>query len=88
MPQSASEYPTWKRRAINKDNLGDDFPTFVKAFSNVIWNVGVPGAVLYMPKSAKEWPNVDLILRGVGFHRPSTIIWIKNLVKRQTPGTG
>jgi len=73
-----SEHPTWKRRAINNDNLGDEFPAFVRSFAEAIWKACVPGAVLYMTMGAKEWPNVDMILREVGFHWSSTIIWVKN----------
>lgn len=73
-----SDHPTWKRRMINNDNLGDDFPEFVRDFSKAIWKACIPGAVLYMTMGAKEWPNVDLVLREVGFHWSSTIIWVKN----------
>lgn len=73
-----SDHPTWKKRTMENDNLGHDFPDFVRAFCQAIWSACVPGAVLYMTMGAKEWPTVDMVLRDKGFHWSSTIIWIKN----------
>lgn len=73
-----ADHPSWKKRTIENDNLGDDFPDFVRAFCQAIWNACVPGAVLYMTMGAKEWPTVDMLLREKGFHWSSTIVWVKN----------
>lgn len=73
-----SDHPSWKKRSIENDNLGDDFPDFVRAFCQAIWDACVPGAVLYMTMGAKEWPTVDMVLREKKFHWSSTIIWVKN----------
>lgn len=73
-----SEHPSWKKRSMENDNLGDAFPDFVRAFARAIWEACVPGAVLYMTMGAQEWPRVDAILREKGFHWSSTIIWVKN----------
>lgn len=73
-----SDHPSWKKRTIENDNLGDAFPDFVRAFCLAIWNACVPGAVLYMTMGAKEWPTVDMLLREKGYHWSSTIIWVKN----------
>lgn len=73
-----SDHPTWKKRTMNNDNLGDEFPAFVEAFAQSIWEACVPGAILYMTMGAKEWPNVDRILREKRFHWSSTIIWVKD----------
>jgi DNA modification methylase len=72
------EHPSWKRRSMKNDNLGDKFPAFVKAAVDNIWSACVPGAVIYLMMSAQEWPVIDKALRDKGFHWSSTIIWAKN----------
>jgi DNA modification methylase len=72
------DHPSWKKRSMNNDNLGDKFPEFVEAFVKNIWDFCAPGAMLYLVMSAQEWPVVDGILRKRGFHWSSTIIWAKD----------
>lgn len=73
-----SNHPSWKRRSMNNDNLGDKFPEFVRAFVKNIWDFSARGAMLYLVMGAQEWPVVDAILREKGFHWSSTIIWVKD----------
>lgn len=72
------DHPTWKKRTMKNDNLGEAFPAFVKAAVKSIWDHSTPGAILYMVMSAQEWPTVDQALRDKGFHWSSTIIWAKD----------
>lgn len=68
----------YKVRTIANDNLGGEFPAFVRSCVKVIWDACIPGAVLYLVMGAQEWPTVDGILRENGFHWSSTIIWVKD----------
>jgi DNA modification methylase len=73
-----SEHPSWRKRSMNNDNLGEKFPEFVAAAVQNIWDYCIAGAVLYLVMSAQEWPVVDGILRQKKFHWSSTIIWVKD----------
>lgn len=73
-----SNHPTWKKRQIVNDNLGDAFPKFARRFCAIIAKSVVPGAPLYMAMSAQEWPTIDAALRAAAFHWSSTIIWVKD----------
>ncbi len=73
-----SDHPSWKKRTMNNDNLGDKFPEFVAAFVKNIWDFCIPGAVIYLVMGAQEWPVVDKVLRDNKFHWSSTIIWVKD----------
>jgi DNA modification methylase len=73
-----TRHPTWRKRSIANDNLGERFPAFVGAFCRVIADSLLPGASLYLVMSAQEWPTVDYSLRETGFHWSSTIVWAKD----------
>lgn len=68
----------YKKRTMKNDNLGDQFPGFVKAAVKNIWDSCEPGALLYLAMGAQEWPVIDRALRDQGFHWSSTIIWVKD----------
>jgi len=73
-----SNHPTYKKRQIANDDLGEAFPGFCAAFCASIKAATKAGAPLYMAMSAQEWPVIDAALRHVGFHWSSTIIWAKD----------
>jgi len=73
-----SNHPSWKKRTILNDNLGDAFPAFASQFCQVIADAVLPGAPIYMAMGAQEWPTIHSSLTAVGFHWSSTIIWVKD----------
>ncbi|MDX9955714.1 MAG: site-specific DNA-methyltransferase, partial [Anaerolineae bacterium] len=73
-----SEHPTFKKRQINNDNLGEQFIIFVELFVAQLWRATVPGAVIYAVMGGEEWPVIDSELRKIGFHWSSTIVWVKD----------
>jgi DNA modification methylase len=74
----SSHHPSWRKRAIANDDLGEAFPAFCTAFCGAIMRATQPGAALYLVMSAQEWPTIDSSLRAAGFHWSSTIIWAKD----------
>lgn len=73
-----SDHPSYRKREIANDDLGEAFPGFCAAFCAGIKSATKPGAALYMAMSAQEWPTIDAALRAVGFHWSATIIWAKD----------
>jgi len=73
-----NDHPTYKKRTINNDNLGEKFVIFVELFVTQLWRFSVPGAVVYAVMGGEEWPVIDNELRKIGFHWSSTIIWVKD----------
>lgn len=73
-----SEHPTFKKRQINNDNLGEQFVIFVELFIAQLWRATVPGAIIYAVMGGEEWPVIDSELRKIGFHWSSTIVWVKD----------
>ena len=73
-----SDHPTFKKRTINNDNLGEQFVIFLKLFITQLWRFTVPGAMIYVVMGGEEWPTIDSELRKIGFHWSSTIVWIKD----------
>lgn len=71
-------HPTYKKRTINNDNLGEKFAIFVELFVTQLWRFSVPGAMLYAVMGGEEWPLIDSELRKIGFHWSSTIVWVKD----------
>lgn len=67
-----------KHDAIANDDLGEDFPQFVAAFTAEMKRVMYPGAILYMAMSAQEWPTIGAVLKEFEFKWSSTIIWVKD----------
>lgn len=74
----ATKHPSWKKRSIENDNLGEDFEKFAESFCGAIKDNLDPGSPIYMAMSAQEWPVIDGVLRKTGFHWSSTIIWAKD----------
>jgi DNA modification methylase len=73
-----SDHPTFKKRTINNDNLGEQFVIFLELFITQLWRFTVPGAMIYVVMGGEEWPTIDSELRKIGFHWSSTIVWIKD----------
>lgn len=73
-----SDHPTFKKRTINNDNLGEQFVIFLELFITQLWRFTVPGAMIYVVMGGEEWPAIDNELRKIGFHWSSTIVWIKD----------
>jgi DNA modification methylase len=73
-----SDHPSWKKRTMKNDNLGDKFPEFIRASVKSIWEACGSGALIYLAMSAQEWPVIDKALRDQGYHWSSTIIWMKD----------
>lgn len=73
-----SDHPSYRKRSIANDDLGQAFPSFCKEFCARIKGATKPGAALYLAMSAQEWPTIDLALRAAGFHWSATIIWAKD----------
>jgi DNA modification methylase len=71
-------HPTFKKRSMNNDNLGEQFLVFVELFITQLWRFSVPGAVIYLVMGGEEWPLIDSALRKMGFHWSSTIAWVKD----------
>jgi DNA modification methylase len=68
----------YKTRTMNNDNLGKDFPAFVRDFVSAMREFSLPGAPVYVVMGAQEWPVIDYWLREKGFHWSSTIVWAKD----------
>jgi DNA modification methylase len=68
----------YKKRTMKNDNLGDQFPEFIRAAVKSMYDACEPGAVIYLVMSAQEWPVIDKALRDQKFHWSSTIIWMKD----------
>jgi len=73
-----SRHPSWRKRTIVNDNLGEGFLAFADAFCRGIAAALLPGGILYMFMSAQEWPTIDRALRAAGLHWSSTVIWAKD----------
>jgi len=73
-----SNHPSWKKRSMANDNLGDKFPAFLKTAVKSAWNSCQAGAMVYWVMGAQEWPTIDTALRDQGFHWSSTIMWVKD----------
>jgi DNA modification methylase len=73
-----SDHPSYRKREIANDDLGEAFPGFCAAFCASIKAATKPGAALYMAMSAQEWPVLDAALRHAGFHWSASIIWAKD----------
>lgn len=73
-----ADHPSWKRRIMKNDNLGDKYPEFIQSAVKNIWEAVQPGALIYLVMGAQEWPVVDRALRDQGFHWSSTIVWMKD----------
>ena len=73
-----SAHPSYRKREIANDDLGEAFPGFCAAFCASIKAATKPGAAIYMAMSAQEWPVIDAALRHAGFHWSASIIWAKD----------
>ncbi len=73
-----TDHPNWKKRTMNNDNLGAEFPLFVEKFTGHLYDFCAPGGMIYLVMGAQEWPVIDHWLRTRGFHWSSTIVWVKD----------
>lgn len=71
-------HPSFTKRIMNNDNLGEQFLIFVELFITQFWRFSMPGAVIYLVMGGEEWPVIDGALRKKGFHWSSTIAWVKD----------
>lgn len=65
-------------QTIMNDDLGKDFPEFVRLFVSAFTAVSDPGVAVYLAMSAQEYPMIDSTMRSAGWHWSSTIIWAKD----------
>jgi DNA modification methylase len=67
-----------QRPGLQNDDLS---PAEYQAFLES-WITRVPAVVtgdVYCILGASEWPRLDAVLRGCGFHWSATVIWVKDL---------
>lgn len=74
----STEHPSWKRREIANDNLGEDFLPFLRKTFHGIQLFAEAGSPIYVVMSAQEWHTLHEALSTNGFHWSSTIIWVKD----------
>lgn len=72
----ANPNPRHKIRSIKNDDLGRDFPAFIKKCLEGILQA-TKGAI-YICMSDKEWARMFTILESLGAHWSSTIVWCKD----------
>jgi len=75
-----ANHPSWKKReGILNDNMSTEN---FRAFLHDAFTCGIkatePGAAIYAFMSAQEWPTIDEVLREIGWHWSSSIIWVKD----------
>jgi len=74
-----TEHPSWKRRQILNDKMStDDFYKFLLAAFGAMASALEPGAPAYVVMSAQEWGNLMPVMKEVGYHWSSTIVWVKD----------
>lgn len=75
-----TNHPSWKKReGILNDNMSTgDFREFLKKAFTCAYKAIEPGAVMFAFMSAQEWPTIDGVLREIGWHWSSSIIWVKD----------
>jgi DNA modification methylase len=75
-----TNHPSWKKReGILNDNMSTDaFREFLKKAFTCAFQAVVPGAAIFAFMSAQEWPTIDSVLREIGWHWSSSIIWVKD----------
>lgn len=64
-------------RAILNDDMGREFPAFLRAACSGLAGVLDPGGLLYCVMGTQEWPAIQAAL-AESFHWSSTIIWVKD----------
>jgi len=75
---SQANHPSWKKRSIKNDNLGEDFGAFIDK-SLKSYNLCIEeGAMIYIVMSAQEWGTMMNELKKNDYHWSSTIIWCKD----------
>lgn len=75
-----ANHPSWKKReGILNDNMPkENFRAFLSDAFTCAIKATEPGAAIYAFMSAQEWPTIDEVLREVGWHWSSSIIWVKD----------
>ncbi len=73
-------HPSWKKRpGILNDNMStENFRAFLRDVFTCAMKSAEPGSALYAFMSAQEWPTIDGVLREIGWHWSSSIIWVKD----------
>lgn len=66
------------RKIVNDDMSDQDWKVFCEKIAATLRKATKPGAPLYCVMGPSEWPMIDGVLRGGGFHWSSTIIWVKD----------
>jgi DNA modification methylase len=66
-----------RRGLVNDDLTGEQFEDFLSAF--VLAMKPVVTGDIYIVLGAAEWPTLDRVLRGHGFHWSASIIWVKDV---------
>ncbi len=75
----AAEHPNYKKRSIMNDNMSDEeFRKFMDSTFKAMHPYLLPGCMLYICMSAKEFGNMKNILEDNGYHWSTTIIWSKD----------
>jgi len=67
-----------KRREIANDNLDEAFPQFCALFAAEMKRIMFAGAPLYLVMNPNELGTIDRVLKELGFHWSSTIVWVKD----------
>lgn len=76
---SDSKHPSWKPRTILNDKMStEDFGAFLLAAFKAMRKVSEVGCMTYIVMSAQEWGNLMNVLRELGYHWSSTIVWKKD----------
>lgn len=75
-----TNHPSWKKReGILNDNMStENFRAFLFSAFTCAIKASEPGAAIYAFMSAQEWPTIDEVLREIGWHWSSSIIWVKD----------
>jgi len=76
---SDARHPSWKPRQILNDRMStEEFGAFLLRAFSCMREVSEAGCMTYVVMSAQEWGNVMNVMREVGYHWSSTIIWKKD----------
>ncbi len=76
---SDTRHPSWKPRQILNDNMStEEFGAFLLRAFNCMREISEAGCMTYVVMSAQEWGSLMNVMREVGYHWSSTIIWKKD----------
>lgn len=67
-----------QREGLQNDDLSpEQFSDFLRRFAEQ--SINYLDGDIYCVLGASEWPNLDLNLRGAGYHWSATVIWVKDV---------